>query len=94
MVQRHPADMLRTARMAQGSGDISRFSRRLPWLTMTPFGAEVEPEVYWRKARLLDPDGHFRLLDCAPLQFLLDVDPSDLSLCGGPLAVRPAKSAA
>ena len=25
---------------------ISRFSRRLAWRTMTPFGADVDPEVY------------------------------------------------
>ncbi len=24
--------------------------RRFAWLTTTPFGADVEPEVYWRKA--------------------------------------------
>ena len=24
---------------------------RLPWLTFTPLGRPVEPEVYWRKAR-------------------------------------------
>ena len=26
---------------------------RLPWLTMTPLGSPVEPEVYCRKARVL-----------------------------------------
>ncbi len=29
----------------------SRLCRRLAWLSITPFGLPVEPEVYWRKAR-------------------------------------------
>ena len=29
--------------------------RRLPWLTATPLGVLVEPEVYCRKARLSPP---------------------------------------
>ncbi len=34
---------------------ISSLWRRLPWLTITPFGMPVEPEVYWRKARASAP---------------------------------------
>ena len=36
---------------------IARFARRLAWLTMTPFGAEVEPEVYCRNAMSTGPVG-------------------------------------
>ncbi len=35
---------------------ISSLCSRLPWLTITPFGAPVEPEVYWRKASV-SPSG-------------------------------------
>ena len=36
--------------MPQATRIISKLASRLPWLTITPFGAEVEPEVYCRKA--------------------------------------------
>jgi len=31
-----------------------RLSARFPWVICTPFGSEVEPDVYWRKASWLD----------------------------------------
>src|SRR2546421_12669481 len=30
-----------------------KLCRRLPWVSITPFGIPVEPEVYWRKASVL-----------------------------------------
>src|SRR5919112_4011639 len=32
---------------------MARLCRRLPWVSITPFGAVVEPEVYCRKASVL-----------------------------------------
>src|SRR5919107_786105 len=34
---------------------MARLCSRLPWVSITPFGAAVEPEVYCRKARVLAP---------------------------------------
>ncbi len=33
---------------------------RLPWLSITPLGAPVEPDVYWRKARVSLRSGGLR----------------------------------
>jgi hypothetical protein len=33
----------------------AEFSIKLPWVTMTPLGAAVEPEVYWRNASVSRP---------------------------------------
>src|SRR5215217_3308909 len=34
---------------------MARLCSRLPWVSITPFGAAVEPEVYCRKARVVAP---------------------------------------
>src|SRR4051794_31037626 len=34
---------------------VAELSRRLPWVIITPRGAAVEPDVYWRKARSSRP---------------------------------------
>src|SRR5262245_96063 len=39
---------------------ISRFSSRAPSVTITPFGAPSEPEVYWRNATDDDRRGERR----------------------------------
>src|SRR6266540_3640121 len=38
---------------------VSRLWSKFPWLTITPFGSEVDPDVYWRKARVAAEDPGF-----------------------------------
>src|SRR5437868_6420823 len=47
--------MIESADCPKARRIISSLWRRLPWLTMTPLGAAVEPEVYCRKARASGP---------------------------------------
>ena len=51
VIERHPVDIgrLRSCCRAR-SGSFPRLASRLAWLTATPLGSEVEPEVYCRKA--------------------------------------------
>ena len=32
----------------------SELCRRFPWLTATPLGLDVDPEVYWRNAKVVE----------------------------------------
>src|SRR5215211_1764608 len=47
---------------------MARLCSRLAWVSITPFGAAVEPEVYCRKARVLAPISGRRPLLAGSLQ--------------------------
>src|SRR5918998_6803653 len=46
---------------------MARLCSRLPWVSITPFGAAVEPEVYCRKASVWAPTGGRRHLPAGSL---------------------------
>src|SRR5918997_3279110 len=46
---------------------MARLCSRLPWVSITPFGTAVEPEVYCRKASVWAPTGGRRHLPAGSL---------------------------
>src|SRR5918995_5131329 len=46
---------------------MARLCNRLPWVSITPFGAAVEPEVYCRKPSVLAPTSGRRHLPAGSL---------------------------
>src|ERR687897_1923426 len=46
---------------------MAMLCRRLPWVSFTPFGAAVEPEVYCRRASVLTPTSGRRHLPAGTL---------------------------
>src|SRR5215203_5796092 len=58
---------------------MARLCRRLPWVSFTPFGAAVEPEVYCRRASVLAPTSGRRHVPAGSLPSSVANQRSDFS---------------